>query len=108
MSEKNIIAFVMSLPSSVPESIRRHEKKEGKKFRIMVIRDSRYPVPKSLKRYDILVECDLSKPWRIAEALLPYQDELLAISCRGDSNIARFIKIIPHVPYLRTPSTESL
>lgn len=106
--EKNIIAYVMSLPASVPESIQRYEKKTGKQYRIMLIRDSRYPVPDSLKDYDILVQCDFSKPWKIAETLLPYQDELLAMSCRGEPSIARFMKVIPHVPYLRTPTTESL
>jgi len=33
---------------------------------------------------------------------------LLAITCTNDDNIARFAKIIPNVPYLRTPTTESL
>jgi len=107
-SQKNIIAYVMGMRSSVPVSIKRHEKSTGKKYRIMVIRDSRYPVPDSIKGYDILIQCDFTKPWKIAEALLPYQDELAAITCTGDANVVRFTKIIPHVPYLRTPSTESL
>lgn len=106
--QKNIVAYVMNLPASVPTSIKEYKKKEGKELRVMLIRDSRYPVPESQTDYDILITCDFSKSWKIAEALLPYQDELVAITCRGDSSIARFTKIIPHVPYLRTPSTESL
>lgn len=98
----------MNLPGTVSASIRRYEKAQEKKFRIMLIWDSRYPVPKRFKDYDLLLQCDFSKSWKIAEALLPYQDELLVISCRGDANIARFVQVIPHVPYLRTPSTESL
>ena len=57
---------------------------------------------------DLPVVCDFSKPTKIAEALLPYQDRLLAITCRSEQNMARFAAVIPHVPYLRTPTTESL
>ncbi|MFT5036799.1 MAG: putative ATP-grasp superfamily ATP-dependent carboligase [Candidatus Azotimanducaceae bacterium] len=106
--QKNIIAYVMSLPENAQQSVRTYEKMMGKKYRIMLIRDSRYPVPEHMQGYDILLSCDLSKSAKIAEALLPYQDELLAITCRAEASIARFMKIIPHVPYLRTPSTESL
>lgn len=106
--EKHIIAYVMALPPSVPNSIRAYEKKTGKKLTIMLIRDSRYPLPEHTAGHDLVVQCDFSKPSKIAEMLLPYQDELLAITCRGDANIARFMQIVPHVPYLRTPTTESL
>ena len=111
MDKRNIIVYVMSLPAGVPESIRRYGKAEGKKFRIMLIVDSRKAKEKSKADYpdlDILLEVDFSKPHKIAEALLPYQDELLAITCRTESYIKKFIAVIPHVPYLRTPSTESL
>lgn len=106
--EKHIIAYVMNLPASAPKSIRAYQKMTGKKYKIMLIRDESFEVPISVKGYDILVSCDFSKPSSIAQALLPYQDSLLAITCRGDAHIARFAKVIPHVPYLRTPSSESI
>jgi len=88
--------------------IRSYAKKYDKDYRIMVIRDSRVRKPSVLPDVDISVECDFSKPWRIAETLLPYQDELLVMTCRFEHSIARFAALIPHVPYLRTPTTESL
>src|SRR5262249_53629895 len=106
-SEKNIIAYVMKLPAMVPESIRAYQKMTGKKYKIMLIREAGYEAPDEPK-YDILVTCDFSKPASIATALLPYQKQLLAITCRGDNDIARFAKVVPHVPYLRTPQSESL
>ncbi len=106
--EKNIIAYVMNIPSSVPASIKAYQKITGKKYKLMLIRDSEIPLPPSMVLHDILVSCDFSKPSSIAEALMPYQNALLAITCRGDNNIARFAAVIPHVPYLRTSSTESL
>ena len=109
--EKNIIAYVMLLPPGAVESIRAYEKQVKRKFRIMLIRDTSHNAQKQKENYkdlDILVECDFENPARIAEALAPYQSELCAITCRAESYMARFIQVIPHVPYLRTPTTESL
>lgn len=106
--EKNIIAYVMNLPASVPPSVKAYQKMTGMKYKIMLIRDSKFEVPPSLSGYDILVSCDFSKPHSIAEALFAYKDALLAISCRSEASISRFAKVIPHVPYLRTPTSESL
>lgn len=106
--EKHIIAYVMNLPASVRPSVKAYEKKTGKKYTILLIRDSKIKVESSFPDADAVIYCDFSKPHSIAQALLPYQDELLAISCRSEASISRFAKVIPHVPYLRTPSSESL
>ena len=109
--QKNIIVYVMGLPPGAIESIRAYEKESGKKYRVLLLWDTRVKQTKTQADYkglDLLVSCDFSKPWRIAEALKPYQDELAAITCRNELHIARFAEVLPHVPYLRTPTTESL
>jgi D-alanine-D-alanine ligase-like ATP-grasp enzyme len=109
--ERDIIVYVSLLPPGAVESIRAYEKKEKRKFRIMLIRDTRDGSQKekdSYKGLDILIECDFGVPARIAEILAPYQHALYAITSRSESHMARFIEVIPHVPYLRTPTTESL
>lgn len=109
--QKNIIAYVAVVPPGAAESIRRYGKTEKKKFRVMLITDKRSKNKEytpSQDGVDIVVEVDFSKPNKIAEALIPFQDELLAISCRSESHMMKFIAVIPHVPYLRTPSTDSL
>lgn len=101
----------MNLPAGTVESIRRYEKETKQKFRIMLFVDTRSGKKKALKDYkglDIYLEADFESPGSIAEALAPYQDELCAITCRAESYMSRFIAVIPHVPYLRTPTTESL
>ena len=110
---KNIIIYVMSLPdaSETIAQVRAYEKTFGGPLRIMLLCDSRIDAKKdhtTNKDLDIFVACDFSKPAKIAEALLPYQDELLAITCRSEQYMRRFIEVLPHVPYLRTPTTESL
>lgn len=110
-SGKDIIAYVMALPPGAAESIRRYEKETKQKYRIMLIADAKSKQKKALKDYhdlDILVHLDFSKPWKIAEGLMAYRDQMLAITCRTDLNMMKFREIIPHVPYLRTPTTESL
>jgi hypothetical protein len=109
--EKNIIAYVMGLPEGVMESIRRYEKETKQKFRVMLIWDKHAPLkktPEDFPNIDIFLQIDFTSPGSIAEALAPYQDDLRAITCRAESYISRFVEVIPHVPYLRTPSTESL
>lgn len=99
----------MQLPPGAVASIRAYERQIGQKYRIMLLRDVRHKEGKSeYEGVNFLVECDFDEPARIAEALQPYQDELCAITCRSESYMARFIQVIPHVPYLRTPTTESL
>ncbi|MBI4087137.1 ATP-grasp domain-containing protein [Candidatus Kaiserbacteria bacterium] len=108
MKKKNIIAFVKSIGEDAVAGIHAHGKRTRRPLRVMLIRDSRIPSDTKRKDLDIVVACDFSKPDKIAECLLPYQEDLLAISCRSDSNMEWFAKVIPHVPYLRTPSTESI
>ncbi len=109
--QKNIIIYVMNIPQGAVESIRNYEKLAKKKFRVMLLWDSQVVDKKGKLKdslADLVVQCDFSKPNKIAEALLPYQDEFLAITCRSEQNMARFAQVIPHVPYLRTPTTHSL
>lgn len=101
----------MSLPVGAVESIRRYGRVEKKKFRIMLIVDSKQKDKRKLEEYgdlDLLLEVDFTKPHKIAEALLPYQEQLYAITCRSESHMMKFSAVIPHVPYLRTPTTESI
>lgn len=105
---KNIIAFVATPKPSSIESLARYAKERGKTFRTLFIVDEKSFDPQKKYICDILVRVDFSHAQKIAEALLPYQDELLAISCRSEANISRFAKVIPFVPYLRTPTSESL
>ncbi len=56
----------------------------------------------------IYLSCDFSDPIKIQKTLLPYQNEILAVTCRSEINIDSFSKLVPNVPYLKTPTSESL
>jgi biotin carboxylase len=106
---KDIFLFINSLPPSAAEAVRKLEKINAKKYRILLLLDTRSKIKSPHGELaDIVIDCDYSKPSKIGLALLPHQKDLLAVTCRSESNIARFIQVIPEVPFLRTPSTESL
>lgn len=105
---KNIVAFVMSPHGSSVRSVQNYAAETKTPLRLMLIWDDVTPLPPKVDRFDIVLQIDFSKPGKISEALFPYHDELLAITCRTETNIARFAKVIPHVPYLRTPTSDSL
>lgn len=114
MNEKNIILFVNSLPSAAIESLRRYEKKTKTRLRVAVLYDTKKTgsdTRQSLQRnpdIDIALFCDINNANKLAQTLLPYQQQLLAVTCRAEKHLPYFAKVIPHVPYLRTPTTESL
>lgn len=101
----------MNLPEDVIPALRTYAKAKKQTIRILLLWDERVADTKKLYQtpgLDLYVTCDFSKPHKIAEALLPYQDEMLAITCRSEQHMSRFAQVLPHVPYLRTPTTESL
>lgn len=116
MSEKSwkagrdIIAFITSVNEETNNIIHAQKNHEGKPLKTACI------VDKSKKRTtahddvepDILIEDDFKSTESILKALLPYRERFLGITCRGEVNIESFIKVIPHLPYLRTPSESSL
>lgn len=107
---KNIVVFVMSLPAGTVEQLAELERILGYKIEVLLLVDSRTKKQASegtAKNCTVLT-CDFSKPEKIAETLLPFQDRLLAITCRSEKSMPRFAAVLPHVPYLRTPTTESL
>ncbi|MFA4830557.1 MAG: ATP-grasp domain-containing protein [Patescibacteria group bacterium] len=111
MNNKNIILFINSASAGSIESIKQYARKTKQRIRIGVIRDAKKKDWKKKaddRGVDILFSGDLDKPLEIKKMLVHYQREFLAITCRGESNMAAFIKVIPHVPYLKTPTVQSI
>lgn len=110
--KQNIILYVGKILPHMITAIRKYEKETKRKFRIGLLYDLKdkrnAPTDELLRQIDVIVPCNTLSDKTIQEALLPYEDELLAISCRGEDYIEMFARIIPFVPYLRTPTSESL
>lgn len=54
------------------------------------------------------VICDFNNPNELQEVLKPHTDRILAATCRYEESVQPFRKVIPFVPYIYTPSPESL
>lgn len=110
--EKNIILYVGKLYGHMITAIQSYKKKAGKKYRLALIYDAKCkldPITQnSLDKIDIKISCDSFSPSSIQKALLPYQDELLVVTCRAEDKIPMLSRIIPHTPYIKTPTAESL
>src|SRR5690606_38418675 len=55
-----------------------------------------------------VIEVDISSLTATQKVLLPYKERLLAATCRAEKNVPLLKKIVPHVPYINTPSELSL
>ncbi len=109
-AKKNIILFVSNSPS-LWGVVGDFKKRYGKEYRIALIYQKKADTKEKkefLKTYDIAIRCNFNSPTSITKAIKPHERELLAITAKGDANIPYLQRIIPHVPYLRTPTTESL
>ncbi len=109
-AKKDIILFIANVPEDAAKAV--HGLRKGKnKLKIAMIYDKRKPkqAKKILKDYiDITIPVDFSSPSKLTKALHEYRPRILAMTCRGEYNIALFQKVIPHVPYVRTPTVASL
>lgn len=104
---KNIVVFVEQY---VPQAVKTLQTHSSEKYRTLLLRDLKNKAKDGERKFsvDFTVYVDFTKPLKIAEALLPFQDELLCITARGENGANKLKEVIPHVPYLRTPTRESL
>jgi biotin carboxylase len=105
---KDIILFI-GFPAKDVEAIRLYEKEYKRSFRIALLYDARKVKKEDVPpEYDILISCNFENRASITKALKPYRNELLAATAVGDKSIPFLEKVVPHIPYLHTPTSESL
>lgn len=105
--------YVERIPAGTTKIIKAYGRKKKRRLKVAVIFDKRSKLSRRfMERHeddiDIAIPCDFSSHKKITEALKPYMDRLLAVSCRSEANMMKFRQIIPHLPYLRTPTQDSL
>ncbi|HRH22191.1 MAG TPA: hypothetical protein PLJ58_03225, partial [bacterium] len=105
---KDIILFINEAPASAVEAVRKYAKSLKKPLKIAVIRDNKQAKKDKSDNVDFLLTCDFSKPSKIVKALAELSHRFLAVTCRSDKNMDDFASLIPYLPYLRTPSSESI
>ena len=109
--DRDMILFVGSYLQSQHDDIRKLSETLGKKVSACVIIDVVKPdehVSVAKDPRAVVLTVDLSSRTAIQKALAPYKHRFLAVTCRAERNIPMLKTIIPHVPYLNTPSETSL
>ncbi len=109
--ERDMVLFVGSYLASQKVALAKLSKKLDKDLQAFVLIDVTDPSAKDSVVKDskaVVLECDFSSITNTQKVIAPYTNRLLATTCRAERNIPLLKKIIPHVPYLNTPSESSL
>lgn len=109
--QKNIILFV-GTSGSAKRRIPEIKKRKGDEFRYAILLGSSGEISKarqdSLSMFDFIIQANLKSHKSITQALKPYEDEILVVTCHPETRIPDLAKIVPHLPYIETPTSESL
>ena len=110
--QKNILLFVGNIQGHIINAIRKYERKEKTKFRIALLTDTKSKISEKKEvtpeGINILLDCDITSDIELQKVLSPIRKEILVITCRGDNHIPILARVVPHVPYLKTPTPQSL
>jgi biotin carboxylase len=111
-SLKPLVFFVGKVASAEQTLTRIKQSPDGKGFQYGIIYQKKSLSREELHEYsrvfDVLVECNLNAPSSVIHALEPYRDHIAGVTCRSEAKIPDFAKLIPYIPYVKTPSSDSL
>ena len=112
-THRDTILFVNGIRPSTIEAIETYKSRYGKSVKILVLIDQikKAKVQKLNKanyKKVTVITCNIDSPVQIKKTLAPYINRLLAVSSQYENAIGDLAKVIPHVPYLNTPTERSL
>jgi len=105
---KDTILFINDAPATAIDAVRKYSKSIKKPLKVAVIRDIKQTKREKSDSVDYLMTCDFAKPSKIVQTLKEISPRLMAVTCRSDKNVEDFASLIPYLPYLRMPSSESV
>lgn len=106
---RDIILFVQKTFEGTIADVKQFGEERETPFRVAVLYDeTKKHLYKKVPGVDIELWCNFDKPENLAAVLKPYQQHLAAVTCRWETYIHKFANVIPHVPYVKTPTRKSL
>lgn len=109
--ERDMILFVGSYLDTQHIAMVKIAKMLDKKLTAAILVDnSRTPIKVVSKGpvKTVVIYCDMKSELSIQAALSKYKHRFMAVTCRAEKNIPLLKKVIPHVPYLNSPTELSL
>ena len=109
--ERDLILFVGSYLESQREAVKKLSRSLERPISACVLIDvtdtqARRKITKD--KNAIIIDTDFSSAVTLQKALLKYRHRFLAVTCRAEKNIPMLKKVIPHVPYVNSPTELSL
>jgi hypothetical protein len=109
---RDIILTINVVEKPLVRAVNLHSKAMGIKLKGLVLVHREYAKltsrPKDTSGLFKEIICDFNDPNELQTVLKPYTDRLLAVTCRYEEAIQPFGQVIPFLPYLYTPSSQSL
>jgi biotin carboxylase len=109
---RDIILTINVVEPGLINAIKEHGKRLGKDLKGLVLLDISYSSKENRKKdttgFFKEIVCDFNDPNELQRVIKPYADRLLAVTCRYETAIEPFRKLIPFLPYIPTPSESSL
>lgn len=106
---RNIVLSINDVEDGLVSATKRHSQELGRELiGIVLVDEKHFDDSSEYKNTFKQILIDFDKPETIQNALKPYQENLLLATCRQESSIDKFRKVIPFLPYVYTPSESSL
>jgi biotin carboxylase len=113
MRDRDTILTINVVEPGLVKAVKQHSKILGKDLKGLVLVDREYAKqdpdrPRDASGLFKEIICEFSDQAGLQKILKPYTDRLLVATCRYESAIEPFRKVIPFLPYIHTPSETSL
>lgn len=112
MQDRDTILTINVVEPGLIRAVKLHSDKMGKQLKGLALVHSGYVDqpgrPKDTSGLFTEVVCDFDNPDEIQKALKPYEQRILAATCRYEEAIQPFSQVIPFLPYIYTPSETVL
>jgi biotin carboxylase len=113
--KKDIVLFVNAIRSITYEAIEEYTKRTAHNITPVIIVDEKIKdniYKQNSQNYKdkglLEIVADFDSPESIKAAIAPYKDRILAVTSQYENSVHELIKLVPNVPFLPTPTPESL
>lgn len=109
-TNKDIILIIGPAPKAYREWVKM-QKESGdtrRYYNLQSKKQKRSVIDTCKQDLDLVIQCVFSDPDSIRKAIKPFENDILVATCRSEAKMWYFSNTIPHIPYLRTPTSKSL
>ncbi|MCD5384679.1 MAG: ATP-grasp domain-containing protein, partial [Candidatus Pacebacteria bacterium] len=106
--KKDIVLFVGPVPNKSIEEWKAKEKPKYLLYNLQSKKQKKSEIEKSEIVFDKVIKCSFSHGNSIADAIKDFRQDIVAVTARGESKLWYLRRLIPHVPYVKTPTESSI